>query len=589
MRKIQRQAARLILFGILVFLYAAVAYSADGGMPELAGLADRLAAEIRDAGFEKIAVCARFQLVLDRSEQLRMAAFVEPADQSFADATRLTLLTALRRNDRLGQKPTLLASVRDIDATSRLQVGDSEAIKSAAQRINADAIVFGRLQQREAPPADDAAAWPLNLMLECQIADGKTGEVVASVVEELHPSLSNAAFFGDSFEVRRWRQGELLNVGFHDTASRFKWFEAVDHLPRGKYADICRARIHPLSNPEYPFKVSVRVKEQDRPLHFINRYAYVALDAGEVYSVHMENHCGSEVFVALFVDGVNVRNKVVELPSNCRCWHLDRGSEANFRGYYSERGREFMLEPFTIGSPEDSPAVAQGRLSSLGQITAVFFTVGVPQLSSRTEKAVAQIRVARPAERIRLPNGQMAHAEPADDVQDRLVTIAGPPRFVARGADRVATAGLVLSTVTIRYGSQSKIEQLAMSSGNGDLNSLTSDNGYLNCDYASRSRWPTRTAADRTGVSVRDHILRGHPCVIASRVQRDSPASYLYRGAAQRFEIVADRDVITHVNGVEVTNVKVFDQLILQAGSKCDLTIFDLEERRSAEYAIWLW
>ena len=63
MRMIQRQAARLILFGILVFLYAAVAYSADGGMPELAGLADRLAAEIRDAGFEKIAVCARFQLV----------------------------------------------------------------------------------------------------------------------------------------------------------------------------------------------------------------------------------------------------------------------------------------------------------------------------------------------------------------------------------------------------------------------------------------------------------------------------------------------------------------------------------------------
>jgi hypothetical protein len=209
-------------------------------------------------------------------------------------------------------------------------------------------------------------------------------------------------------------------------------------------------------------------------------------------------------------------------------------------------------------------------------------------LSSRTEKAVAQIRVARPAERIVL-NGQIVESKPAEDVQDRLVTIAGPPRFVARGADRVATAGLVLSTVTIRYGSQSKIEQLAMSSGNGDLNSLTSDNGYLNCDYASRSRWPTRTAADRTGVSVRDYILRGHPCVIASRVQRDSPASYLYRGAAQRFEIVADRDVITHVNGVEVTNVNVFDQLILQAGSKCDLTIFDLEERRSAEYAIWLW
>ncbi|MEY4177606.1 MAG: hypothetical protein RLY70_1180 [Planctomycetota bacterium] len=580
------------LLGAALFRGGMVASGDDQIVPEMAALADRLVANLRGKEYKRIAVAARFTLALERSEQFRLAAFVEPADQALAEAVRMSLRGLLRQRPREGWNPSVLSGVSDIDATNRLQVGDAETIKRVAKQIEADAIVFGRLRKRDGADEGEERGWPSDLIVECQVVDGNSGLVVADVVEEFLPSVSNAAFFGDSFEVRRWDRGELFNVGFHDMASGVKWFEPVDHRPGGKYADICRARSHPLSNQSFPFKMSVRVNEIDQRIYFVDRYAYVALRPGDEYSVHMENHCGSGVLVALFVDGVNVREKALELPSNCKCFHLDGGSVANFRGYYSEYKTEkdkWSLEPFLVGTPDNSPAVRQGRLSSLSQITAVFFTVGHPQPTFRTDTVVAQVPVPRPSRGSVLVGGQWIVDKPGGDVMDRLVTIAGPPRIVSRGIDVRGTAGLVLATVTLRYGTREKIEQLAAAAGNGDLDTHATDNGYVNCDFATRSHWPKRTAVDRAGFSVRNYSVRGQEGVIADRVVPGSPAAYLYRGGGQRFQLVADRDVITHVDGIEATNTEVFERLIMNAKRNCILTVFDRAQRQSANYAIFLW
>lgn len=150
---------------------------------------------------------------------------------------------------------------------------------------------------------------------------------------------------------------------------------------------------HPLADQNFPYRVQIKVKGEERKLVFKDNQCFVPLKKGDVYEIWLENRTDKPVLMRLLVDGLNtllekestkgaeihVIGKRVSLDE-ARPWVLDpadtdprlKGIWA-VRGFVTEIGAQGKLREFTVVDAQESLAARRQFTDQIGMITAAFY------------------------------------------------------------------------------------------------------------------------------------------------------------------------------------------------------------------------
>ncbi len=361
----------LILAGLAMLLCGDASQAQFGktaGAPM--NLQRELAASIVQKGYRRVGVLPQFIGRSGNEETLQGA--TGPHARLFAEKVEETLVIQAGGQFQVIESRQMKEAFKDLALED---LGKPERLRACAERVGGmDAMIVGIVTDERHP-----AQGPPALELNCRLIDLATSGLVDVRKETLHLSIAGAAYMGESFELRRWQAGQLVNVGLSQNVGRNAFIPADYNPAQGLSPnDVRRDRPHPLLDPSFPFATEVLVREQPRPLRSIGGRVYVALEPGESYHVRVQNRTDQPVFAALFVDGLNALGKKREHPGSCRYWRIAANDYARFRGWYSGTGSTLVEEEFYITPAEDTVAGRSGFFDALGMITAVLYTVGTP-------------------------------------------------------------------------------------------------------------------------------------------------------------------------------------------------------------------
>ena len=222
--------------------------------------------------------------------------------------------------------------------------------------------------------------------LKCVLVDLDRDSEEEYGVEELLIGLSDAAYMGESWELRRWSEdgSTLLNVGLEDTGASPKsaLFGTGPRMEQRQYRWVDRTRPHPLTEGSgFPASVQIVVDGKQRPLHAVGANQYVALEVDEEPVIRVTNSGSKDVYALVFVDGINVLGKKREHPGEviAKDHHrlLKPGTDFTFEGWYTPKSENtWNVESFKLTDERNSVAAEAGSLDRIGMITCLFYTVG---------------------------------------------------------------------------------------------------------------------------------------------------------------------------------------------------------------------
>ncbi len=269
--------------------------------------------------------------------------------------------------------------------------------------------------------------------------DLRDNSAALRVRQEYRKSLSDAAYSGESFVVREWKNGSLDASGL--TGGLL--FDPGAAAEKEQYASLA-PQDHPLRRDDYPFGIGVEVNGELRTPKVIDGQLVVQLDIGDEYVIRAWNR-GDEangdpkVFMALYVDGVNTVGAIRERPDltpTVRTWFLRPISEfRRIAGWLKvdPQTHQTSYERFVVVGAGESVAREAGQPGgdgfedNLGLITAVFYTYGMKGIP-KTKGAVKPV-----ADGIGTGRGQKVDG--------------GVAGFESLGEEK----GLMLSSVSIYY------------------------------------------------------------------------------------------------------------------------------------------
>jgi uncharacterized caspase-like protein len=268
-------------------------------------------------------------------------------------------------------------------------LGKDEALKELSQELdNMPALVLGKLSNRRGR----------TMSLHAQLTGIDSSNTEGSAGGTVILNDSEWAMIGQSAEIPK----PPLVPPVAGTPLPPSPPSPIDNPPQEAN------RFHPLqdSNFLYPLKIMARRPGEslsERPLRFRNGEAYVALDAGDVFEVYLENRSRRQVLARLLVDGQNsqaeeVQNKMFTVEGKptpaaqtewvtalrvnldeATPWILDpkQGSLFAIRGFFAERPTEekpnVVCREFTVEETLDSPDGRNSFTDQLGLITAAFY------------------------------------------------------------------------------------------------------------------------------------------------------------------------------------------------------------------------
>jgi len=291
--------------------------------------------------------------------------------------------------------------------------------------------------------------------IEAELLDADDGFVTYSQHFQEDRTLSKAAYMGESWELRRWEDGELVNVGF-DLEERAPFGKGTK-WERYQYSKLKDDLTHPLDVAGFPFIFEIFVNGKKREAEKFEtedgpKYA-VAMDEGDLYSVRLRNDSDKPVYAGLYIDGLTSIDKELREPANVetrRHWHLRaNGTEGEIAGWYEierdDKGKprqpqyynEFKIVPRKGGEPV---ALGKGFEENLGMITAIFYTVGMDGVDQPGDNALPPNMRGMPLADFGTGLG--------DRKKEDLEHVKGKPR------------GLMLAAVTVYYRTTEQIEKL---------------------------------------------------------------------------------------------------------------------------------
>jgi hypothetical protein len=108
------------------------------------------------------------------------------------------------------------------------------------------------------------------------------------------------------------------------------------------------------------------------------------LDPGDVYVVEVHNQSPKDVYLLLYVDGVNVLEKKAEFPSETpthRHWFMKAGGRFHINGWTTRTADgQFNSQRFIVTNRSLSVAGKQEAVQRMGTISALFYTAGLESI-----------------------------------------------------------------------------------------------------------------------------------------------------------------------------------------------------------------
>lgn len=315
---------------------------------------------------------------------------------------------------------TVAGAAREFKASD---LKDDDTKLQILRNTNAEVLILGVLT------SDEEVAAEMNLVAWAPPAAVSDRDV--SYRHEVLHSLSDLAFAGKSFELRRWMGDQLLLPGFRDDVpDRKLLFGLGDHFERLQAGFVRENLPHPLSSSECPYRFAVRVDGKVRPFVPIEGEYYVTLNAGDEPEILFYNKCQRDVMVGLYIDGENTREKVREHPLNTptqRHWIVQPQFLASFNGFQFRKDQSIC--PFVV-KRESEPTGGRSVGDHSGTITALVYTNGTPGIDTPEPPVF------------------------------RGVNIEGGAREPAQIRTRPGKKGLMLAAVTIHYRSSEEMKAL---------------------------------------------------------------------------------------------------------------------------------
>jgi len=278
-------------------------------------IARKLSGEITRLGYKRVGVAPRFQV-----QQLGKTFYVDDAGP-LVDRLPEVLTQALNREARrlTTGRFEVLSSDQMLSLLGTLtdkELFDPKKLATAFEGSTApEAIVLGRVEDitrytrtrttiiqgggvqvyeemvtGDAPlPLPD----PKTFTIKCRLIDAKSGKVVAEATEDLDFTLSEGAFTGQSWELRRWVGNQLRNVGLEEKNARGETvspFGFGGQYELAHYPLIRREnRPHPNLDAESPLKLEVTVNGSPQPMDAPNDRLFLAITPGAFYSINLKN------------------------------------------------------------------------------------------------------------------------------------------------------------------------------------------------------------------------------------------------------------------------------------------------------------
>jgi hypothetical protein len=309
--------------------------------------------------------------------------------------------------------------------------------KSIRQRIaeqagDADVLVI--------PVVTNSGSPAKKFDLKCVLVDVESNDEEEYGVEELLIGLSDAAYMGESWNLRRWSADgkTLLNIGLEESGAvpGSALFGTGPRMEQRQYQWIDRKRPHPLTvDSGLPIGIDILVSSKKRPIRVSTNDAFVALDDGEEPVIRLSNSGSQDVYALMFVDGVNVMGKHREHPGEVIPKDKHRliraGKNTDFEGWYTRKaGDVWNVESFRLTDERNTVAAEQGSTEQLGHITCLFYTVGWSGVP--------------PGDRFVISKGRLGFG-------------TGRSRPVTLDETSAESPGLMMSAVTIRYGRSNEL------------------------------------------------------------------------------------------------------------------------------------
>lgn len=157
---------------------------------------------------------------------------------------------------------------------------------------------------------------------------------------------------------------------------------------------------HPLLDVHFPFRISMTSKGLKKALRFSEdrKHAFVDVQAGDTYELHIQNDSAYPVFMRLLVDGLNTlpdrpltkREGIFEVAekderaplqkaqivslTNARAWFCEPG-HYQVNGFFTHIGENKVADvaEFVVTDAANSAAWAKGYPKDIGIITAAFY------------------------------------------------------------------------------------------------------------------------------------------------------------------------------------------------------------------------
>jgi hypothetical protein len=395
---------------------------------------DHLVNDIIAKGYKSVAVLPRF-IVRQLGEPEELGGSIGPLADLLADSLESDLTHKARGRVQVAGGPQMEKAFKHLSLSD---LSDRKALKGLAAAISGglDALVVGKVLDERNLGHTEGDVGPA-LTVNSWLLDLNDGTSTGRTKQSTKITLGDAAYMGESWELRRWTDRGLVNVGLKAEENSVSPFGDGLAYSAEQFKLIRGDRPHPLEDPEFPYPVSIWVRRQKRELIKIKKDFYCALDPSESYAIQIKNTTTRPAYVAFFVDGINTRGKMRESPESCLYWRMEAGASSEMSGWYTDgpTGKNMKKEDFEIIPESDGIAIGQGFGEALGQITIVCYTVGRDDIP------------AAPTLKTPAPSGVFATGgRKAHDVA--INRIPGPP------------LGLILSAVTIRYKTTSQLRKL---------------------------------------------------------------------------------------------------------------------------------
>lgn len=453
------RVSRIHVVCVLVAMCVSALPAPSQEVQQLDSTLDALAAAIREAGYARVGVAPSFITLPQFAQDAPVV--TSPHGLYFTSLIQAGLVE--RRGDAFEviDADILAAALRDqgIDNVQNL-----DKLRTLAEQVGGlDALVIGKQQWTEQLLEQEAPIRELHL--ECKLLDVGTGNVQATRRDQRELTLADEIYAGESIEVLRRTPRGLLPIGvsseFFDKAS-----SSIPLHPRAASRHFNFMQPHPIPNPNCPYRVTIYVESEPRQFVYHPRLpdVYVAIEPGETFFVKVQNTTSHKANVAVFVDGFNILDRRRELPDEkCAIWSLAANGEGRFRGFYDRSDTSTTVAPFVMKAVEDSVAMEQGFTDLLGMITVVLFDNQPPNPQDIYRRRNAWYFVSR----------QWNDQQQKWDYREDWGQIVGAPQgvppvgvgtgrrqHVDLGQMQQVTRGPILAGMTIRYATQSMIDQI---------------------------------------------------------------------------------------------------------------------------------